>query len=318
MPPAGYLGAQGPDERRAGGRCRDAGQRARRAGELRAGGARRRAGAPRATASTCSVSRALARPHRGVLPAPRRDQHVRRAPAAGHPAPDLDPGRHVAAWRSAASWRSPRSGAGLWCGILTYLGWLIGRHGGEVERAIGPYVHHTLLHYVLPGTVVLVAVYVLVAPAASDGGDDARASSWRGRCRASGFAGSSPGTRAGSASPGYARNLADGRVEVVASGRRGGPGAARGAAPRPARPTRRSTAVEREDGATTRTFPRGASTSDDDRDAARPPRPRHAPADPELSEAGDHLPGHHAGAARRARCSAPWSTPWRSRSASWR
>lgn len=51
-------------------------------------------------------------------------------------------------------------GAGLWCGILTYLGWLIGRHGGDVERAIGPYVHHTLLYYVLPGTLALVAVYV--------------------------------------------------------------------------------------------------------------------------------------------------------------
>ena len=51
-------------------------------------------------------------------------------------------------------------GAGMWCGILTYLGWLIGRHGGEVERAIGPYVHRTLVYYVLPGAVVLVAVYV--------------------------------------------------------------------------------------------------------------------------------------------------------------
>jgi membrane protein DedA with SNARE-associated domain len=51
-------------------------------------------------------------------------------------------------------------GAGLWCGILTYLGWLIGRHGGDVARAIGPYVHRTLLFYVLPGAVVLVAVYV--------------------------------------------------------------------------------------------------------------------------------------------------------------
>jgi membrane protein DedA with SNARE-associated domain len=51
-------------------------------------------------------------------------------------------------------------GAGLWCGILTYLGWLIGRHGGEVARAIGPYVHRTLAHYVLPGAVVLVAIYV--------------------------------------------------------------------------------------------------------------------------------------------------------------
>jgi membrane protein DedA with SNARE-associated domain len=51
-------------------------------------------------------------------------------------------------------------GAGLWCGILTYLGWLIGRHGGDVERAIGPYVHHTLVTYVLPGVIVLVAGYV--------------------------------------------------------------------------------------------------------------------------------------------------------------
>ena len=51
-------------------------------------------------------------------------------------------------------------GAGLWCGILTYLGWLICRHGGQVERAIGPYVHQTLLYYVLPGTVVLVGAYV--------------------------------------------------------------------------------------------------------------------------------------------------------------
>jgi len=51
-------------------------------------------------------------------------------------------------------------GAGLWCGILTYLGWLIGRHGGDVTRAIGPYVHRTLLYYVVPGAVVLIAVYV--------------------------------------------------------------------------------------------------------------------------------------------------------------
>ena len=51
-------------------------------------------------------------------------------------------------------------GAGLWCGILTYLGWLIGRHGGEVAQAIGPYVHRTLLYYVLPGAVLLVALLV--------------------------------------------------------------------------------------------------------------------------------------------------------------
>jgi membrane protein DedA with SNARE-associated domain len=51
-------------------------------------------------------------------------------------------------------------GAGIWCFILTYLGWLIGRHGEQVEAAIGPYVHRTLVHYVLPGTLLLVGVYV--------------------------------------------------------------------------------------------------------------------------------------------------------------
>jgi membrane protein DedA with SNARE-associated domain len=51
-------------------------------------------------------------------------------------------------------------GAALWCGILTYLGWIIGRHGGQVERAIGPYVHRTLVYYVLPGSIMLIAAYV--------------------------------------------------------------------------------------------------------------------------------------------------------------
>jgi membrane protein DedA with SNARE-associated domain len=52
-------------------------------------------------------------------------------------------------------------GAAVWCGILTYLGWLIGRHGEEVEAAIGPYVHRTLFQYVLPATVLLLVGYVL-------------------------------------------------------------------------------------------------------------------------------------------------------------
>jgi membrane protein DedA with SNARE-associated domain len=52
-------------------------------------------------------------------------------------------------------------GAGLWCAILTYLGWLIGRHGQDVEAAIGPYVHQTLVRYVLPGALLLVGVYVV-------------------------------------------------------------------------------------------------------------------------------------------------------------
>jgi membrane protein DedA with SNARE-associated domain len=52
-------------------------------------------------------------------------------------------------------------GAGLWCAILTYLGWIIGRHGEEVEAVIGTYVHHTLLTYVLPGVVILLGAYVI-------------------------------------------------------------------------------------------------------------------------------------------------------------
>jgi membrane protein DedA with SNARE-associated domain len=52
-------------------------------------------------------------------------------------------------------------GAGLWCGILTYLGWIIGRHGEDVEAVIGTYVHHTFLSYVLPGVVILLGAYVL-------------------------------------------------------------------------------------------------------------------------------------------------------------
>jgi membrane protein DedA with SNARE-associated domain len=52
-------------------------------------------------------------------------------------------------------------GAGVWCGILTYLGWLIGRHGEDVGRAIGPYVHQTLVRYILPAVVVVLVGYVL-------------------------------------------------------------------------------------------------------------------------------------------------------------
>jgi membrane protein DedA with SNARE-associated domain len=52
-------------------------------------------------------------------------------------------------------------GAGVWCAILTYLGWLIGRHGEEVQLVIGDYVHRTLVRYVLPAVVLLVLGYVL-------------------------------------------------------------------------------------------------------------------------------------------------------------
>ncbi|HET7599277.1 MAG TPA: DedA family protein [Gemmatimonadales bacterium] len=52
-------------------------------------------------------------------------------------------------------------GAGVWCGVLTYLGWLIGQHGEDVERAIGPYVHQTLVRYILPAAAVILVAYVI-------------------------------------------------------------------------------------------------------------------------------------------------------------
>jgi membrane protein DedA with SNARE-associated domain len=52
-------------------------------------------------------------------------------------------------------------GAGVWCAILTYLGYIIGRHGEQVEQVIGNYVHYTFLTYVLPGVVILMGGYVL-------------------------------------------------------------------------------------------------------------------------------------------------------------
>ncbi|HEX5385387.1 MAG TPA: DedA family protein [Gemmatimonadales bacterium] len=52
-------------------------------------------------------------------------------------------------------------GAGTWCAVLTYLGWLIGRHGEEVDRAIGPYVHQTLTRYILPAVIVVLVGYML-------------------------------------------------------------------------------------------------------------------------------------------------------------
>jgi membrane protein DedA with SNARE-associated domain len=52
-------------------------------------------------------------------------------------------------------------GAGVWCAVLTYLGYVIGRHGEEVQAVIGGYVHHTLLVYILPAVAILVGAYVL-------------------------------------------------------------------------------------------------------------------------------------------------------------
>jgi membrane protein DedA with SNARE-associated domain len=61
-------------------------------------------------------------------------------------------------------------GAGVWCAILTYLGWIIGRHGEEVESVIGGYVHHTFVTYVLPAVIILLMVYVWWRRRARSGG----------------------------------------------------------------------------------------------------------------------------------------------------
>ncbi len=53
-------------------------------------------------------------------------------------------------------------GAGIWCGILTYIGWLVGTHEAELKNtAYQALAHHILLKYILPGLVVLVVVYIL-------------------------------------------------------------------------------------------------------------------------------------------------------------
>ena len=95
---------------------------------------------------------------------------------------------------------------------------------------------------------------------------------------------------------GFARNLPDGRVEVVATG---GDPAALGrleellrAGPAHARVDE----VDAQDQADDPQIPRGASISDDDRHPAGAPPAGDAPAHPQLPEAGHHLPGHHPGA----------------------
>jgi membrane protein DedA with SNARE-associated domain len=52
-------------------------------------------------------------------------------------------------------------GAGVWCAVLTYLGYIIGRHGERVEAVIGDYVHHTLLTYVIPAVIILAGGYIV-------------------------------------------------------------------------------------------------------------------------------------------------------------
>lgn len=51
-------------------------------------------------------------------------------------------------------------GAGIWCAVLAYIGWLLGRHEGALrEAAVNTHTRRALL-YILPALVVILAAYV--------------------------------------------------------------------------------------------------------------------------------------------------------------
>jgi membrane protein DedA with SNARE-associated domain len=53
-------------------------------------------------------------------------------------------------------------GAGIWCAILTYIGWFAGTHEDELRStAYDVLAHDVLVKYVLPGLVVVVIGYIL-------------------------------------------------------------------------------------------------------------------------------------------------------------
>jgi membrane protein DedA with SNARE-associated domain len=55
-------------------------------------------------------------------------------------------------------------GAGLWCGILVYIGWLVGHNaeaiGSAAQAAYAAQAHHWVVYRVLPGVVVLLVGYI--------------------------------------------------------------------------------------------------------------------------------------------------------------
>ena len=53
-------------------------------------------------------------------------------------------------------------GAGIWCAILTYIGWFVGTHEDRLKStAYEAIAHDVLIRYVLPATVVLVVGYII-------------------------------------------------------------------------------------------------------------------------------------------------------------
>jgi membrane protein DedA with SNARE-associated domain len=52
-------------------------------------------------------------------------------------------------------------GAGIWCAVLAYIGWLLGRHEGALrDAAVNTHTTRALL-YILPALVVILAAYTL-------------------------------------------------------------------------------------------------------------------------------------------------------------
>lgn len=56
-------------------------------------------------------------------------------------------------------------GAGVWCAILTYIGWVIGRHEGELTEAVNQafqaQAHAWVVYRVLPAVVLILLGYVV-------------------------------------------------------------------------------------------------------------------------------------------------------------
>ncbi len=53
-------------------------------------------------------------------------------------------------------------GAGIWCAILTYIGWFVGTHEDQLKStAYEAMAHDVLVRYVLPGTLILIALYII-------------------------------------------------------------------------------------------------------------------------------------------------------------
>jgi membrane protein DedA with SNARE-associated domain len=53
-------------------------------------------------------------------------------------------------------------GAGIWCAVLTYIGWFVGTHEAELKNtAYQALAHDVLIKYILPSLVVLVVIYII-------------------------------------------------------------------------------------------------------------------------------------------------------------